>query len=174
MTSGPTLSCPALHTRLGFSPPQFHHKPSHEISPALCGNHNCFKPDFGFDEVNINIKAWDNANNPSEAQIKLDVTESDIFELKNVYNFPNPFYDKTQFTFEITQSAEISIDTYTLSGLKVNSIFPKYFEEGYGIIDWDGTDQFGQILSNGVYLFQMKAKNNLKKINFTGRIAILR
>ena len=81
---------------------------------------------------------------------------------------------KTQFTFEITQSAEISIDIYTLSGLKVNSIFPKYFEEGYGIIDWDGTDQFGQILSNGVYLFQMKAKNNLKKINFTGRIAILR
>ena len=133
-----------------------------------------FKPDFGFDEVNINIKAWDNANNPSEAQIKLDITESDIFELKNVYNFPNPFYDKTQFTFEITQSAEISIDIYTLSGLKVNSIFPKYFEEGYGIIDWDGTDQFGQILSNGVYLFQMKAKNNLKKINFTGRIAILR
>ena len=43
----PTLSCPALHTRLGFSPPQFHHKPSHEISPALCGNHNCIKPDFG-------------------------------------------------------------------------------------------------------------------------------
>ena len=92
----------------------------------------------------------------------------------SVYNFPNPFFDKTQFSFEITQGADIVINIYTLSGLKVNTISSGYFNEGFGIIDWNGTDRFGQILSNGVYLFQMKASNNNKKINFTGRIAIIR
>ena len=80
----------------------------------------------------------------------------------------------TQFSFEITQGADISIDIYTLSGLKVSTISSGYFNEGYGIVDWDGTDSFGQILSNGVYLFQMKASNDIQKINFTGRVAIIR
>ena len=102
------------------------------------------------------------------------MTKSEIFELRNVYNFPNPFYGKTQFSFEITQGADISIDIYTLSGLKVSTISSGYFNEGYGIVDWDGTDSSGQILSNGVYLFQMKASNDIQKINFTGRIAIIR
>ena len=133
-----------------------------------------FKPDLSDEEIYINVKAWDNANNPNEEKINLDLTNSEIFELRSVYNFPNPFYDKTQFSFEITQGADIAIDIYTLSGLKVSTISPGYFNEGYGIIDWDGTDNYGQILSNGVYLFQMKASSNSQKINFTGRIAIIR
>ena len=125
-----------------------------------------FKPDLSDEEIYINVKAWDNANNPSEKKINLELTKSEIFELRNVYNFPNPFYGKTQFSFEITQGADISIDIYTLSGLKVSTISSGYFNEGYGIVDWDGTDSFGQILSNGVYLFQMKASNDIQKINF--------
>ncbi|MBK54070.1 MAG: hypothetical protein CMG58_05645 [Candidatus Marinimicrobia bacterium] len=133
-----------------------------------------FKPDLSDEEIYINVKAWDNANNPNEEKIILELTKSEIFELRNVYNFPNPFYDKTQFSFEITQGADITIDIYTLSGLKVNTIYSGYFNQGYGIIDWDGTDRSGQILSNGVYLFQMKASNDSQKTNFNGRIAIVR
>ena len=133
-----------------------------------------FTPDLSSENIHINVIAWDNANNPNNEKINLNVTSADIFELRNVYNFPNPFFDKTQFSFEITQGADIVINIYTLSGLKVNTISSGYFNEGFGIIDWDGTDRFGQILSNGVYLFQMKASNNNQKINFTGRIAIIR
>ena len=61
-----------------------------------------FKPDLSDEEIYINVKAWDNANNPNEEKINLELTKSEIFELRNVYNFPNPFYDKTQFSFEIT------------------------------------------------------------------------
>ena len=37
----------------------------------------------------------------------LTMMDSDKFELKNVLNFPNPFYDKTQFTFELTLDGEV-------------------------------------------------------------------
>ena len=69
----PTLSCPALHTRLGFSPPQFHHKPSHEISPALCGNHNCIKPDFGlFCDF---LRIWNDPGQSKSLALDLHTTE---------------------------------------------------------------------------------------------------
>ena len=73
-----------------------------------------------------------------------------------------------------TKYTEITIDIYTLSGIKIKSISSEYFNEGYGAIDWDGTDQFGQYLSNGVYLFKMNAKRDNQKINFIGRIAIIK
>jgi hypothetical protein len=145
----------------------------YDINSLTSGSYT-FEPDMNFEQVSIKLKVWDNANNPSESQISLDVSSSDVFELRSVYNYPNPFFDKTQFTFEITQSAEIAIDIYTLSGLKIKSISSEYFNEGYGTIDWDGADQFGQYLSNGVYLYKMNAKRDSQKIDFIGRIAIIK
>ena len=133
-----------------------------------------YEPDANIDYVSIKFKVWDNANNPSESEIRLDIISSDIFELRNVYNFPNPFIDKTQFIFEITQPAEIAIDIFTLSGLKINSIYSMYFNEGYGNIEWDGKDQYGQSLSNGVYLYKINAKNDNQETHFIGRIAIIK
>ena len=49
-----------------------------------------------------------------------------------------------------------------------------YFNEGYGNIEWDGKDQYGQKLSNGVYLYKINAKNDNQKTHFIGRIAIIK
>ena len=68
----------------------------------------------------------------------------------------------------------MEINIYTLGGLKIKSIQSSFFNEGFIIIDWDGKDDYGQLLSNGVYLYQMKAQNNLIKVNHTGRLAIVR
>ena len=141
---------------------------------SLTSGSYSYETDTNIDYVSIKLKVWDNANNPSESEIKLDIISSDIFELRNVYNFPNPFIDKTQFTFEITQPAEIAIDIFTLSGLKINSIYSMYFNEGYGNIEWDGKDQYGQTLSNGVYLYKINAKNDNQETHFIGRIAIIK
>ena len=141
---------------------------------SLTSGSYSYETDTNIDYVSIKLKVWDNANNPSESEIKLDIISSDIFELRNVYNFPNPFVDKTQFTFEITQPAEIAIDIFTLSGLKINSIYSMYFNEGYGNIEWDGKDQYGQTLSNGVYLYKINAKNDNQETHFIGRIAIIK
>ncbi len=145
----------------------------YDVNSLTIGS-SSYSPETDFDDISFSVQAWDNANNPSEVQINLTIVGLDKFELKNVLNYPNPFYENTQFTFELTQDGEVIIDVYTLGGLKVKSFPSGFYNQGYGIIHWDGRDDFGQLLSNGVYLYQVKAQNSITKINHIGRLAIIR
>ncbi len=73
-------------------------------------------------------------------------------------NYPNPFIESTQFTFELTSAAEVEIMVYTLGGLRIHTIGSNYFEQGYNRVFWDGRDSYGQLLSNGAYIYQIKQK----------------
>ena len=100
--------------------------------------------------------------------------KSKKLDLLHVLNFPNPFANDTQFTFEVTASASVSIDVYTLEGQRIKSFYPEQFALGYHRIPWDGRDEFGNRLANGVYLYKMTAENDDQKINHIGRLAIYR
>ena len=125
----------------------------------------------GTGKINIEIKAWDNANNPSEKKIILSRTNDNILKIYNAYNYPNPFSNSTQFTFEITNNAEISLDIFSLAGRRIRSFLEMEFDAGYHTIDWDGTDAYGSNISNGVYLYRIKAKNLNTSQTYIGRCA---
>ncbi len=133
-----------------------------------------FPIDSEDDAISLGISAWDNANNPTEIQIELFLLKSKKLDLLHVLNFPNPFANDTQFTFEVTASASVSIDVYTLEGRRIKSFYPEQFALGYHRIPWDGRDEFGNRLANGVYLYKMTAENDGQKINHIGRLAIYR
>ncbi|MDP6861366.1 MAG: C25 family cysteine peptidase, partial [Candidatus Marinimicrobia bacterium] len=122
-------------------------------------------------EIEIQVKAWDNANNPSVLTIKLYITDDQGLRLFNVFNFPNPFVLETQFSFEISSTAEVSVDIFTLGGRRVCQISPQIVTAGYNFINWDGRDKYGDILANGVYLYRIKAKNGNESISSIGKIA---
>lgn len=89
-------------------------------------------------------------------------------QISDVYNYPNPFSTKTRFVFTLTgyESPEnIVIKIMTLSGKVVReltSIDLGEFKIGQNISDkyWDGTDEYGSLLANGIYLYQVKAVNS--------------
>ncbi|MFC1784525.1 type IX secretion system sortase PorU [Candidatus Neomarinimicrobiota bacterium] len=122
-------------------------------------------------EVHLALKAWDSANNPAESTIKLYQLAEAKLKLFNVTNFPNPFAKSTQFTFELTQPADISIAIFTLGGRKIMQFDPEYFSIGFHAIDWDGKDAFGDKLANGVYLYRLKAVGDEETASFIGRLA---
>ena len=125
-------------------------------------------------QLSLVVSAWDNANNPTEAQIDLILLKSEKLDLLHVFNFPNPFAHETKFTFELTADAEISVDIYTLAGRRIKSILPVFFTIGYQQIDWNGRDDYGGMLANGVYLYKITASNGSQKINHVGRMAVFR
>jgi len=127
-----------------------------------------------FNEVSIQINAWDNANNPSESIISLGILNSKSLNLLNVLNFPNPFSINTQFSFELTIDAEVSINIYTLEGRKIKTINSELYYLGYNKIYWDGKDEYGNLPANGVYLYKIVASNDNQKVNHIGRLAIFR
>lgn len=91
------------------------------------------------------------------------ITESMI---SNVLNYPNPFSTSTRFLYTLTGSeppAYFTIQILTVSGRVVreitqNEIGPMHIGTHLTDYAWDGRDQFGDPLANGVYLYRIVAK----------------
>lgn len=83
--------------------------------------------------------------------------------ISNMLNYPNPFTTSTAFVFTLTGSEvpqNIRIQILTVTGKVVREITKAELGTlriGRNITDfkWDGTDQFGQKLANGVYLYRV-------------------
>ncbi|WP_430404025.1 C25 family cysteine peptidase [Fluviicola sp.] len=91
------------------------------------------------------------------------IRESSITQMMN---YPNPFSTSTRFVFTLTGTEvpdDIIIQIMTVSGRVIREITEDelgLIRIGRNITDyaWDGKDEFGDPLANGVYLYQVKAK----------------
>lgn len=92
--------------------------------------------------------------------------------ISNVLNYPNPFTSSTRFVFTLT-GAEIptymKIQVMTVSGKIVREITqtelgPIHIGTNITEYAWDGTDQYGDPLANGLYLYRVIALNNGEQI----------
>ncbi|PHR32160.1 MAG: hypothetical protein COA38_06710 [Fluviicola sp.] len=86
--------------------------------------------------------------------------------ITNMMNYPNPFSTSTRFVFTLTGSDapdEILIQIMTVSGRVVREISedelgPIHIGRNITEYAWDGTDEFGDPLANGVYLYRVKTE----------------
>ena len=122
-------------------------------------------------EIHLNVKAWDSANNPSEKEIKLFRTEEDKLKILNAYNFPNPFFNSTQFSFEVTQEFDLIIDLFSLAGKRIWTYEEFNLNAGFHTVDWDGLDYYGGQIANGVYLYRLKVMGIESTATFMGSCA---
>ncbi len=98
-------------------------------------------------------------------------------KLLNVYNYPNPFSKETYFTFKLTQVPdELKIRIFTVAGRLVKEIDKNASELNYDFnkIYWDGRDQDGDQLANGVYFYKITLIKGDKKDNIIQKMAIVR
>jgi len=105
----------------------------------------------------VQVKAWDNSNNSGIATATFFVVASRELKISDVVNFPNPFRDRTDFTFLISRDAEVTVSIYTLAGRLVKKITTQAVSN-FNAIPWDGCDEDGDELANGVYLYRIVAR----------------
>ena len=91
-----------------------------------------------------------------------------------VYNFPNPFEDRTEFIYRLSRSAESArLTLYTLSGRKIWSTEGPARANDHAIA-WDGRDADGDEVANGVYLYKLEIRTTegrtLRRIERIARI----
>lgn len=92
--------------------------------------------------------------------------------ISNMLNFPNPFTTSTAFVFTITGQEvpqNIKIQILTITGKIVREITKQELgglHIGRNITEykWDGTDQYGSKLANGVYLYRVVTNLNGKEL----------
>ncbi len=86
--------------------------------------------------------------------------------VSNVFNYPNPFSTSTQFIFTLTGKEEpgnILIRIMTVTGKVVREITAAelgsvHIGMNKSEYKWDGRDEYGIKLANGVYLYQVITK----------------
>lgn len=88
-------------------------------------------------------------------------------EISNFYPYPNPCTTSMRFVFRLTGMKipdDIKITIFTATGKVVREVFKQELgniRSGDNVSDfaWDGTDQFGDRLANGVYFYNVVIKN---------------
>ncbi|MBN2010945.1 CotH kinase family protein [candidate division KSB1 bacterium] len=70
-------------------------------------------------------------------------------------NYPNPFTNRTKFVFELTKSTDIQIKIYNIKGQTIKTLFLSTQARGKHIATWNGTDNTGQNVPGGVYIYTL-------------------
>lgn len=110
----------------------------------------------------IELKVWDLLGNSTTKVLHFLVPASDILNVKNLYNYPNPFSSYTQFSFEINKlgsPVEISLSIFDNMG---NLIFTKPLSGSFLanrlVAGWDGNGIGSSRLQAGLYYYTLTIK----------------
>jgi hypothetical protein len=152
-----------------------------QFIPAMQGANNSnvasavFKPYFLQDgEYELIVSGKDMSQNKAgnfEYRVVFNVYNKPM--ISNMLNYPNPFTTSTAFVFTITGSQvpqNIRIQILTITGKVVREITkdelgPLHIGRNITEFKWDGTDQYGQKLANGVYLYRVITNLNGKALD---------
>ncbi|HMQ06903.1 MAG TPA: C25 family cysteine peptidase [Saprospiraceae bacterium] len=141
-----------------------------EFFPATTGKNQAkiiFHPQLKEGSYTLFVQGKDKSNNFSgdnDYRISFRVIENN--SVSHIFNYPNPFSTATQFVFTLTGSVpeHMKIQIMTISGKVVREIL----KEELGPLQmgvnrtqywWDGTDEYGDRLANGVYLYRIVMKD---------------
>jgi hypothetical protein len=77
-------------------------------------------------------------------------------------NFPTPMIDGTWITYELPEEARLTLDIYNVKGELTRKIDlgkkkPGYYTTQANAAYWDGTDDAGKSIPNGIYFCTAKA-----------------
>ena len=85
----------------------------------------------------------------------------------NLYqNYPNPFNPTTRIDFDITHGDAVSglkkvkLDVFNILGQQVKTLIDDYVAPGRHSVTWDGTNNGGDAVATGIYLYRLQIDNN--------------
>ena len=140
--------------RLGeFEPiPETEYKlTQHPGSKQLVLTYN--SPELEPREYQIRLTASDLEGNAGESEITFQVHGK--LQLVEPLNYPNPFTRDTTVTCELTRPAEsLTVKIYTLTGRLIRQLKTEA-PSGFIQLKWDGKDDDGNEVANGVYYGKM-------------------
>ncbi len=151
-----------------------------------------FQPTFEVEgDYQLFVNARDNSNNQAgESTYTVHFKISNEKSVGDILPYPNPFTTSCRFLYTVHGSIipdPISIRIYTIRGQVVKEISSEEIgplRVGSNLTDyvWDGTDNYGDRLANGVYLYKVISESDMMHKNTDtayfekglGKITILR
>lgn len=149
-------------------PVYFATEPAMQFVPAIAPSNKAqieWRALFAEDGMyELTVRAKDRSGNASGSvayRIRFEVVNKS--SITHVYNYPNPFSTRTHFVFTLTGSEipdQFRIQILTITGRVVRDIRrdelgPIRIGRNITEFAWDGRDEFGDQLANGIYLYRV-------------------
>ncbi len=77
-------------------------------------------------------------------------------------NYPNPFNPTTQIRFDLPIMGDVKLVIYNMLGQKVREYAMNNISAGYHSVTWDATNDLGDPVSAGVYLYQLQTDETVQ------------
>jgi hypothetical protein len=123
--------------------------------PELTGIHKL--AGFLSNHCNIKLEEYQSAINWNDSDSPEDLDSNTIQSCLN-QNYPNPFKDKTIFSFTLHKDSDVSMCIYDQIGRQVFCFPHKYYESGTHSIDF-----INEKLAPGVYYYRICVDNKPEK-----------
>ena len=126
----------------------------------------------------LEVSATDRAGN--EARQTMEFFTQDIFDFADkVIVYPNPTSHDAIITFQLTKSADVTLEIYDVTGgLLYTDVLRNVVGQQSASLDeafvWDCTNQAGESVAGGVYVYVLEAKREGETIRRLGKVAIVR
>ena len=72
-------------------------------------------------------------------------------------NYPNPFNPETIIPYDLPENIFVNITIYDLLGRQVKTLVNQVQNTGFNSIQWNATNDYGEPVSAGIYLYQIQA-----------------
>ena len=72
--------------------------------------------------------------------------------------YPNPFSRNTSISFNLAKATNVRMRVYNAIGQLVKTVIDGVCEAGANVLHWNGRDNKGRILPNGIYLYSLETE----------------
>jgi hypothetical protein len=112
-------------------------------------------------EHRVVLRASDMLNNLGATELAFKVIEAGGIDIAGHAAFPNPFRESTRFVVEVTSpeatASDVELTVFTVQGHAVKRLRSQLDQSGVVVLPWDGRDERGDEVANGVYLYRIQA-----------------
>jgi len=117
-------------------------------------------PEFTFSLFFLTEQFLYSIINPTETQDNEIITNSSIL----YQNHPNPFNPSTIIEFSIQNDSKVELSIFNIKGQKIKNLSNNEFVAGFHSIMWIGDDDFGEMVSSGIYYYKLNVDGRIEAV----------
>ncbi len=102
------------------------------------------------------------AFNPSASNVYNDQDVLVTKDIKLSQNYPNPYKEFTHIEYKLPSEAKVILKIYNTMGQEVKTLVHDTKPAGIHYVIWNGKDNHGQSPGPGIYIYQLRAGNQVR------------